>query len=260
MAFVFISFSVKCEDIWHHCFILLNFNSYNMCGWKRTLQYAYSVTHTDSFIAIYYTNMKYMLPNTLRSYLKCCFYLHIIKVKCWKQPPEASNKTLDLVPCVQIKVEILHCVKATVRLWQAAVYCIVWFLPPSRLQHWSSLNRLKCYRGSHHKIQPACSVNIISANVRNHKAQETYVGSDSNKSSVSVKYQSKLSMRASVHSLYVSCAAICKARLNALSLSPVNLPQSLTEEKRDVSGLKGETHINDIVNARLHSVKNVNPL
>lgn len=86
------------------------------------------------------------------------------------------------------------------------------------------------------------------------------MGSDSNKSSVSVKYQSKLSMRASVHSLYVSCAAICKVRLNALSLSPVNLPQSLTEEKRDVSGLKGETHINDIVNARLHSVKNVNPL
>ena len=53
----------------------------------------------------------------------------------------------------------------------------------------------------------------------------------------------------------VSWAAVCKASRNALSLSPVNLPQSLTEEKRDVSGWKGETHTNDIVNTRLHSVK-----
>lgn len=57
-----------------------------------------------------------------------------------------------------------------------------------------------------------------------------------------------------------SGAAVCKATPNALSLSPVNLAQSLTEEKRDVSGWKGDTHVNDIVNARLHSVKNVNPL
>lgn len=65
-----------------------------------------------------------------------------------------------------------------------------------------------------------------------------------------------------VRTLYAQSIASrrMQSKTNALSLSPVNLPQSLTEEKRDVSGWKGETHVNDIVNARLHSVKNVNPL
>lgn len=44
-----------------------------------------------------------MLQHLLCSYLKCCFYLHIIKVKYWKQPSKTQNKTLDLVLCVQSK-------------------------------------------------------------------------------------------------------------------------------------------------------------
>ncbi len=112
--------------------------------------------------------------NSSCSYLKCCIYLHTIKKQnTRKKTPKAPNKTSDLVPCVQIQAEIFQCMKDTVRPWQAAVYCIVWFLPPSLPQYWSSLNRLKCYRGSHHKIQPACSMNIISTNVRNQEAQET---------------------------------------------------------------------------------------
>lgn len=138
-----------------------------------------------------------------------------------------------LVPCVQIKVQILHCVKDTVRPWQAVVCFIVRFLPPPRLQCWSSLNRLKCYRGSHHKIQPACLVNIISANVRNHRAQETYVSSDSNKSSVSVKYQSKLSMHASVHSLYAPSIMSCYmlSKTERLELVPCQSPPKLNRGK-----------------------------
>lgn len=80
----------------------------------------------------------------------------------------------------------------------------------------------------------------------NHRAQETYVGSDSNKSSLSAKYQSKLSARESLRSLY----AQKKKKKNheppmyakASSLSRVNLgpsppPPELSGRKRDVSGL-----------------------
>lgn len=114
-------------------------NSSKMCGWKWTPPYARSVTHTDSFIAVCYNKRRvYMLRDSLfRNYYYFFFFTFILWK--WNGKKKTKNnhllklcikKTLDLVLCVQIKAETLHCVKDTVRPWQAAVYCIVCFLPP----------------------------------------------------------------------------------------------------------------------------------
>lgn len=142
---------------------------------------------------------------------------------------------------------------------------------PPQLQYWSSLNRLKCYRGSHHKIQLAPPPMWYLQMSENHRAQETYVGSDSNKSSLSAKYQSKLSVRESLRSLYgvqrekkKSRVDVCK-RLELVPCQSLPLPPPLElnggkERCQRAVRAGGETHVNDFVNARLHSVKNVNPL
>lgn len=119
-------------------------------------------------------------------------------------------------------------------------HCSVPFLPPP-----CSLNRLKCYRGSHQKHCVFC-MNTISANVRNHRAQETQaVGSDSNKSSVSVKYQSELSMHVSVHSLCShSIVRRCmQSKMERLELVPCQSSPKLSREKERCQQVeKGNAH------------------
>lgn len=74
----------------------------------------------------------------------------------------------------------------------------------------------------------------------------------------------KLSVRASV--ALIVCAEIFASRCMQtpracpLSICPPHPPKSLTEEKRCQRVCEEKTHVNDFVNARLHSVKNVNPL
>lgn len=204
-------------------------NRSKMCGWKWTPPYARGVTHTDSFIAMCYNKRRvYMLQDSL--FRNDFFFTFILwkwngKKKKQQPPPEALNKkkTLDLVLRVQIKAETLHCVKDTVRPWQAAVYCIVCFLPPSPAPVLKQSKQIKVLQGITSQNTARFAVNMISANVRNHRAQETYVGSDSNKSSLSAKYQSKIECARE------RCAHCLRGNFhepmyaNASSLSPVNL-------------------------------------
>lgn len=147
-----------------------------------------------------------------------------------------------------------------VRPWQAAVFCIVWSLHPFLPQRWRTINRLKFYRGSHHQIQPPSlhEYNIYKMSEIKRLRRLSWALTATRAQSPLNINQNWVMWARCMHK--VTCVAVCKERLDALSSSPVNLPQRLTEEKRDVSGLKAETHANNIVNARLHSVKNANPL
>lgn len=130
----FISFSVKCEETWHRCLILFNFNSY-VWGGDNTPTCTLFNSYGQFYCYLLHKHEVHAAvePNALCS---CCLYLHILKkAKYQETQPKAPNKTLDLVLCVQIQAEIFQCVKDTVRPWQAAVCCIVWFLPPSLPQY-----------------------------------------------------------------------------------------------------------------------------
>lgn len=116
----------------------------------------------------------------------------------------------------------------TLRCWQTAAIAVL-VLPP-----FLQSTQIKVLQGFTLKTLLVCSMNTISANVKNQRAQETgAVGSDSNKSSVSVKYQSKLSMHVSVHSL---CSrSIVRRRMQSeperLELVPCQSPPKLSREK-----------------------------
>lgn len=106
--------------------------------------------------------------------------------------------------------------------------------------------QIKVLQGFTSKTPLVSCMNTISGNVRNHRAQETQAGgSDSNKSSVSVKYQSKLSMHVSVHSLCSqSIVRRCmQSKMERLELVPCQSSPKLNREKERCQQVeKGNAH------------------
>lgn len=105
--------------------------------------------------------------------------------------------------------------------------------------------QIKVLQGYTSKTLLAFCMNTISANVRNHRAQETQaVGSDSSKSSVSVRYQSKLSMHVIVHSCSQSIVRRrMQSKMERLELVPCqSCPQLSREKERCQQVEKGNAH------------------
>lgn len=137
--------------------------------------------------------------------------------------------------------------------------------PPPRLQYWSSLNRLKCYRGSHHKIQLASPWIWYLQMSEITGLRRLMWALTATRAHFRLSINQKLSVRASV--ALIVCAEIFTRRYMQtpracpLSICPPHPPRELNRGKERCQRVCEEkTHVNDFVNARLHSVKNVNPL
>lgn len=220
-------------------------NSSKMCGWKWTPPYARGVTHTDSFIAMCYNKRRvYMLRDSLfrNDFFLPSYYKSVTVKKTKQPPPEALNKKkpwiLSYVSKSKLRLYIAWRIQLDLgRQPSIALYASC---PPPRLQYWSSLNRLKCYRGSHHKIQLASPWIWYLQMSEITGLRRLMWALTATRAHFRLSINQKLSVRASV--ALIVCAEIFTSRCMQtpracpLSICPPHPPESLTEEKRDVSG------------------------